>query len=315
MQQQIDKKRFEVKSSDGKTTLQCTAWVPKSPMGVVQIVHGMQEYVGRYEAFARYLAARGFVVAGHDQLGHGGSAASNDDLGYFGGVNSEKMLEEDIHRVNKKLRETYPHLPLILFGHSFGSYLVRDYLTCYPVAAAGVILSGCGMQAMSTVNMARVIGHILKFFKGPRYRSPLMNRIAFGHYLDRIENPITEKDWLSHNTAENRRYIADPKCNYTFTLNGFFTIGNLVERTQDMKQMAKIPKDLPILLISGAEDPVGDYGEAVRRIFKVYKEDLSLQHVNMKLYPGFRHELLQEIGRERVFEDLAGWIEKNCYQK
>jgi hypothetical protein len=87
-----------------------------------------------------------------------------------------------------------------------------------------------------------MIGRVLKFFKGPRYRSPLMNHIAFGHYLDRIENPITEKDWLSHNTAENRRYIADPKCNYTFTLNGFFTIGNLVERTQDMKQMAKIQR-------------------------------------------------------------------------
>ena len=200
MEQQIDKKSFALKSSDGKTTLHGTVWVPAVPAGVVQLVHGMQEYVGRYEGFARYLADRGFVVAGHDQLGHGSSAASNDDLGYFGGGDSEKMLEEDIHRVNKKLRETYPHLPLILFGHSFGSYLVRDYQTCYPVTAAGVILSGCGMQAMSTVNMARVIGHVLKFFKGARYRSPLMNRIAFGHYLDRIENPLTEKDWLSHNT-------------------------------------------------------------------------------------------------------------------
>lgn len=312
MEQQIDKKSFALKSSDGKTTLHGTVWVPAVPAGVVQLVHGMQEYVGRYEAFARYLADRGFVVAGHDQLGHGSSAASNDDLGYFGGGDSEKMLEEDIHRVNKRLREAYPHLPLILFGHSFGSYLVRDYQTCYPVTAAGVILSGCGMQAMSTVNMARVIGHVLKFFKGARYRSPLMNRIAFGHYLDRIENPLTEKDWLSHNTEENRRYIADPKCNYTFTLNGFFTIGNLVERTQDPKRMAKIPKDLPILLISGAEDPVGDYGEAVQHIFRIYKEDLNLQHVNMMLYPGFRHELLQEIGREQVFEDLADWSAKNC---
>lgn len=315
MEQQIDKKRFEVKSSNGKTALQCTAWMPAQPLGVVQLVHGMQEYVGRYEAFARYLAEKGLVVAGHDQLGHGSSVNSNEDLGYFGDGDSAQVLEADIHLVNRKIREVYPHLPLILFGHSFGSYLLRDYIASYPVTAAGVILSGCGMQSMATVNSARMIGRVLKFFKGARYRSPLMNRIAFGHYLDRIEHPITEKDWLSHNTEENRRYIANPKCNYTFTLNGFFTIGDLVERTQDPKRMAKIPKDLPILLVSGAEDPVGDYGEAVRRIYKIYKEDLGLHHVNMMLYPGFRHELLQETGRSQVFEDLREWIEKKCFNR
>lgn len=308
----VDKQHFRIKSADGKTQLHGIVWKPQTNdvKGIVQIVHGMQEYMERYDEFARFLCTKGYVVAGHDQLGHGDSVESNKDLGYFCSKDTVATLIQDIRSVQKMIIEEYPDKQFILFGHSFGSYLAREYITEYGNSINAVILSGCGMQSMKTVNMARIVGRWLKLIHGEKYRSPFMNNVAFGHYLDRIDNPETTADWLSHNMEENKRYVADPKCNYTFTLNGFFTIGDLVECTQDRNRMQKIPKDLPVLFISGEEDPVGDYGEAVKRIYHIYRDDLKLNDVEMKLYKGQRHELLHEPQRQGTYNDVAGWIEK-----
>ena len=193
------------------------------PRAVLQMTHGMVEYIGRYEELARYLAGHGIAAVGHDHLGHGGSVASKEDYGYFGRPDGNRLLLEDIHAVTRwaKALPELAGLPWFLLGHSMGSFYARQYICEYGDELAGAILMGTGWQPRAAVLGGRALCHLLAAFKGWHYRSRLVNSLAFGSYNRSFEPARTPNDWLNRDANEVDRYRAEERCSFIFTLNGY----------------------------------------------------------------------------------------------
>ena len=307
----VRKEELTYKSRDRQTMLHAIRWIPEGePVAILQIIHGMQEYIDRYDEFANFLAEKGILVIGNDHLGHGGSVGERGTLGYFCKNDPATVLVRDAHRLKKMTQEDYPGVPCFILGHSFGSFVAREYITRYGTGIKGAIIQGTAYMPSGTVKSLGGLVNFLQVVMGEKYRSTMVNNMAFKGYLKKIPNPRTQQDWLSHNEASVDKYIADPACNFVFTLNGFKTMAELLNRIQDTDKMEDIPKDLPILITAGKEDPVGNYGEGPEKLYNIYKNDLQLKNVDIKLYDGMRHELQQEIGREQVFADQYEWIKK-----
>ena len=305
----VQKEELSFKSRDGETEIHAIRWIPEGePKAILQIVHGMQEYIDRYDDFARYLAERGILVAGNDHLGHGQSRPENGEYGYFCKYDAATVLVRDVHRLKKMTQEKYPGVPYIILGHSFGSFVTREYISRYGTGIDSVIIMGTGWTPGALINVSKFLCKVQKLFLGDKHHAKMLNSIAFGTYLDKIDNPRTEFDWLSHNEESIDAYIANPANNFVFTVNGFSTMADLLGRVENYKKMERIPKELPILLIAGKEDPVGSYGEAVEKLYKIYKDELQIKSVDLKLYDGMRHEILNEPERMTVYEDLLNWI-------
>ena len=307
----VRKEELTYKSRDRQTMLHAIRWIPEGePVAILQIIHGMQEYIDRYDEFANFLAEKGILVIGNDHLGHGGSVGERGTLGYFCKNDPATVLVRDAHRLKKMTQEDYPGVPCFILGHSFGSFVAREYITRYGTGIKGAIIQGTAYMPSGTVKSLGGLVNFLQVVMGEKYRSTMVNNMAFKGYLKKIPNPRTQQDWLSHNEASVDKYVADPACNFVFTLNGFKTMAELLKRIQDTDKMEDIPKDLPILITAGKEDPVGNYGEGPEKLYNIYKNDLQIKNVELKLYDGMRHELQQEIGREQVFADQYEWIRK-----
>jgi alpha-beta hydrolase superfamily lysophospholipase len=307
----VRKEELTYKSRDRQTMLHAIRWIPEGePKAILQIIHGMQEYIDRYDEFANYLAERGIIVIGNDHLGHGGSVGTKGTYGYFCKNDPATVLVRDAHRLKKMTQEDYPGLPCFILGHSFGSFVAREYITRYGTGIKGAIIQGTAFMPSGTVKSLSGLVSFLQVLMGEKYRSSMVNNMAFKGYLKKIPNPRTNQDWLSHNEESINKYIADPACNFVFTLNGFKTMAELLKRVQDVDKMEDIPKKLPILITGGKEDPVGNYGEALEKLYGIYKNELKIENVELKIYDGMRHELQQEIGREKVYEDQYGWLMK-----
>ena len=307
----VRKEELTYKSRDRQSTIHAIKWIPEGqPVALLQIIHGMQEYIDRYDEYARYLAEKGILVMGNDHLGHGKSVTGNGTYGFFCKDDPATVLVRDAHRLKKTVQEEYPGVPVFILGHSFGSFVAREYITRYGTGIQGAIIQGTAFMPTGTINSLTSLVNFMQVIMGTKYRSTMINNMAFKGYLKKIPNPRTKFDWLSHNEESIDKYIADPADNFVFTLNGFGTMAELLKRVQDKDKMEDIPKKLPILITSGKEDPVGDYGEAPMKLFDIYKKQLQLENVELKLYDGMRHELQQEIGREQVFADQYEWIKK-----
>ncbi len=307
----VRKEELTYKSRDRESMIHAIKWIPEGqPVALLQIIHGMQEYIDRYDEFARFLAEKGILVMGNDHLGHGGSVTGNGTYGFFCKDDPATVLVRDAHRLKKMVQEEYPGIPVFILGHSFGSFVAREYLTRYGTGIQGAIIQGTAFMPTGTVNSLSSLVGFLQVVMGTKYRSTFINNMAFKGYLKKIPNPRTKFDWLSHNEESIDKYIANPADNFVFTLNGFATMAELLRRVQDVGKMDDIPKKLPVLITAGKEDPVGDYGEAPQKLFSIYKNQLQMTNVELKLYDGMRHELQQEIGREQVFEDQYQWLKK-----
>ena len=307
----VRKEELTYKSRDRQSTIHAIKWIPEGqPVALLQIIHGMQEYIDRYDEFARYLAEKGILVMGNDHLGHGKSVTGNGTYGFFCKDDPATVLVRDAHRLKKTVQEEYPGVPVFILGHSFGSFVAREYITRYGTGIQGAIIQGTAFMPTRTINSLTSLVNFMQVIMGTKYRSTMINNMAFKGYLKKIPNPRTKFDWLSHNEESIDKYIADPADNFVFTLNGFGTMAELLKRVQDKDKMEDIPKKLPILITAGKEDPVGDYGEAPMKLFDIYKKQLQLENVELKLYDGMRHELQQEIGREQVFADQYEWLKK-----
>lgn len=307
----VRKEELTYKSRDRQTMLHAIRWIPDGEIkAVLQIIHGMQEYVDRYDEFANYLAERGILVIGNDHLGHGKSVGEHGTYGFFCKDDPATVLVRDAHRLKKMTQEDYPGVPCFILGHSFGSFIAREYITRYGTGISGAIIQGTAFMPNSAVGSLRGICNFLSVTMGEKYRSSMVNNMAFKGYLKKIGNPRTRFDWLSHNNESIDKYIADPACNFVFTVNGFKTMAELLKRIQDTDKMEDIPKDLSILITGGAEDPVGNYGEAFEKLYRTFKNDIGLPKTELRIYDGMRHELQQEIGREKVYADQLEWIEK-----
>ncbi len=298
---------LQYQSKDGKTTIKATEWIPEGEVkAVLQICHGMCEYVGRYEAFAEYMCAKGFYVVGNDHLGHGRSVTGEDRLGFFAEENGNGILLEDLETLRKMTKERFPDVPYFWLGHSMGSFLTRQYVAIHGDELSGAVIMGTGTTPPAVLAVGKGLCKMIAKAKGWDHRSKTVDNIAFGSYNKKIEPQRTRADWLTKDEAIVDKYLNDPWCTYKFTVNGFYNMFYSIGECQKKETAEKIPKDLPLFLVAGEEDPVGSYGAGVKAAYETYK-GAGIKDVSMKLYPTDRHEILNELDKAQVYEDLYNW--------
>lgn len=302
------KREFMFPSTDGLHDIHAACWEPEGPIiAVLQLVHGMVEYINRYEDWARYMAAQGVLVIGHDHLGHGESVDKDKEHGHFPVGRGNDYLIGDIHRVRMATQRRYPQIPYFILGHSMGSFLTRQYIMLHGKNLTGAIIMGTGSQPMPLVKAGRLLCQALQLRYGWKHRSDLVESIAFGSYNKRIKPLRTPKDWLSVNEENVDKYLLDPYCSFQFTLSAYDQMFKGIEYIQKPRHIRQIPKTLPLLLIAGAEDPVGNYSKGVEAVADSYVK-AGISDVMVILYDQDRHEILNENNKEQVYEDLSQWI-------
>lgn len=304
----VKKEELYFDSRDGVSRIHAIRWIPDGePRAILQIVHGMAEYVDRYHDFAVKMAERGFLVIGEDHLGHGLSVQGEGTYGYFCENDPATVVVRDVHRLKKLTQKEYPGIPCFIMGHSMGSFITRNYICKYGTGVEGAVIMGTGMQKKAVVSSAKKMAAAQKIIHGSKYRSKVLDKAAFGQYNKRIENPKTESDWLSKDEKKVEEYINDPLCGFTFTVNGFQTLFELIWRLYRQDNLDNMPKDLPIMFVSGTDDPVGDYFEGVERAIESFKAT-GMQDITVKKYEKGRHELLNEPEWEQIAEDIYSWL-------
>ena len=299
---------FYFQSSTGRTSIHALKCVPDSkPRAVVQIAHGIAEHIDRYRPFMEFLADNGFVVAGDDHLGHGKSIRVPDEQGFFAEKDGWWRVVDDMDKLHDIMSNEYPELPYMLFGHSMGSFLTRTYLIKHPDKYDGVILSGTGHQSPALVLGGNAAASVMAKLNGAMGDGAKLDSLAFGTYLNKIENPRTKFDWLSRDTEQVDKYIADPLCGFVGKIGLYRDMMQGIKFITDKKNIAQMNKEKPVYFMSGDGDPVGDYGKGVERAYKAFC-DAGLHDVFMRLYPGGRHEMLNETNKEQVYQDILSWL-------
>ena len=305
----MHKNEFTILSSDRKTPLRVVTWEPEGePSSVVQLVHGMAEHIDRYDGFASYLAENGYAVIGNDILGHGKSVTRDEDLGFFAQKGEQLAFIEDIRLVAEEAGKRFPGLPHFILGHSMGSFMVRYYITKYADGLAGAVLMGTGYIPAPLGRFGLNTARLLSKTRGDHYRSGFLNMLVFGSNNKKFRPNRTDCDWLTKDEAIVDRYVADPLCGFPFTTGAYRDFFTVLVSVAKKENFDRIPKDLPVLIISGEEDPVG--GKAACPHVKEDLDGIGMTDVTLKLYPGDRHEILNELDRETVYKDLYGWFEE-----
>lgn len=295
------------KSSNGKADITYFIYKPlQPPKAILQISHGMCEYVERYDHFIDFLTKENILVCGNDHLGHKNSVKNKEELGYFAKKNGWTFLSKDLAKLSHLMKEEYPDLPLFLFGHSMGSFIARAYISKYSQFIQGAIICGtAGSNPM--LGIGSFLVSMVKTFHGERYRSKFLDHIMFGSYNKKYKEVRTSKDWLTKDEAIVDKYLNDEYCTFLFTASAFKDLACLLTYVSSNAWYQSVPKDLPLYLISGSMDPVGNWSKGVLEV----KNRLESQHLTdftYKLYPEYRHELLNEIGKEEAYLDILNFI-------
>lgn len=275
---------------------------------VVIIIHGMSEHRLYYDPLARFLAENGYLCVNYDQRGHGDTAGkAGEELGHISDIDNFATLVKDAGAVAKALRAEFPDKPLYMFGHSLGSFVVQRFIELYGVLVDGAILSGSNYNRKSLkLAFGKKITDRLVKTRGKRYRSDFVTNIGFKKFNKRFEPCRTELDWLTRDEAMIDKKLADPMQGFGFTVSYYADlIKGFAQTNEDMELILRY---LSIYIFSGTEDPVGGYGKGVKKLYKVYKH-LKIEDVTLKLYPGGRHEMLNEVNRDIVFDDILNWLE------
>ena len=295
--------------SCGAGKIHVSKWVPEKPArAVMQLVHGIAEHVMRYDAFAQYLNEQGILVVACDHMGHGGSVGEDGVKGYFHG--GWFAAVEDTYRLLCKTREEYSDVPYILFGHSMGSFIVRTVLQRWPEAPiAGCIISGTGWQPGAVLAAGLGLCKSVCALTDEKQPSPLLHKLIFGSYNARIEHPRTPSDWLSRDAKCVDAYEADDMCGFMASAGLLRDMLTGIRFIQQRENLQKMCKTLPVLFISGGDDPVGAYGKGVARAVQAFR-DAGMERLSCQLYPLCRHELLNELNRAEVFADILSWTEE-----
>ena len=305
-QLQCEEIRFP--SADGVHTVAASMYtMPGVPVrAVLQLSHGMCEYVQRYRPMAQWYAQRGIALAGNDHLGHGGTA-NKGEHGHYGEPRGRYHLLNDLHTMNGIIHQKFPGVPVFLYGHSMGSFYARWYAEKWPESIAAVIISGTAGPSFMNVIGQRLAGLIARV-KGPRYVSPLMVKLNFGSYCKKIENAKSANDWLTRDEAVVNAYDADGLCTFQFTASTYREMLATLNHVSSKAWAESINKDLPVLLIAGDGDPVGDYGKGVRKVWAMLG-DAGVKDLTCQIFEGGRHELHNETNRDEVFDYVLTWIE------
>ena len=302
------RQEFTFPSSDGDHQIHAVLWLPEGEVrGVVQLVHGICEYALRYEPFALFLTAHGFAVAGSDHLGHGLTVKDPSELGYF---EDWWDLVRDVHSLREQMGERFPGLPYFLLGHSMGSFVARTYLMDYPGSLTGCILSGTGQESPATV----ALGKLLTGMGDPHKVNKLFYELSLGAYNKKFAPARTPSDWICRDEAVVDAYLADPLCNFQTSAGMNHAMMTGLEYIGDKNNLKKMDKATPVYFFAGDQDPVGAMGVGVRKVAGWFKE-AGVEDVTVRLYPGGRHEMLNELNREEVFADTLKWIEEHMKKR
>lgn len=299
----IEIKEKRVLSSDGIHTLSGRVYIPETqPKALLHVVHGMTEYIGRYDSFMREMAARGYLVFGYDHLGHG-ETAGEGELGFFASRGGYDLLALDVKIFSDEMKAAYPTLPYYLMGHSMGSFVVRLATEWYVRPDKLVVMGTGGPNGAAGIGLAFL--KTIRAFRGEKHISKTAEKLAFGSYNKRYKSEHDQNSWLTKDETMRNRFRLDPKCNFKFTVSAMIdlvTLNKLTNRTAWFKNMPFIP----ILLVSGEGDPVGDYGKGVK---KVYKKLVAYgKNAELILYPTGRHEILNDDTKGKVTADIAAFL-------
>lgn len=311
----MKKREFYLPSSDGASSLHCVEWLPEStkPEQVrlwVQLVHGMNEHMGRYGEFASFLTEHGIAVIGHDCLGHGKTALSKEERGFFAEHQGGTFLIRDMYRVASYGAKRYPNAKHVMLGHSMGSFLTRRYLSAYPGKEPdGVILLGTGFPSPMLVFTGELLALAVGILKGKQFRSRLLYQLSIGNYNRKFQPVRTDYDWLTRAEQYVDRFLNNEACNFIFTAGAYRDFFHEIRAAEEAELVGYLPKTIPYLILSGDQDPVGEQGKGVKKLTSLYQK-IGVSDVTRKLYPGARHEVLNEVNRAEVFGDLLRWLKQ-----
>ncbi len=306
----VKRKEFSFPSSDRVQELYACIWICEEfekYKGIIQIAHGMEEHILRYQGFAVFLANQGFIVCGNDHMGHGRSMGCWEDRGHFGdGENNWEFLVRDMHYLMNFVKNLYEPMPFFLIGHSMGSFLAREFAARYGDELNGTIFMGTsGGHPFLNVGISLCEEGIR--LKGARGRDDTLNRLAFGAFNIKFLPHRTNFDWISSDETIVDNFIEDEKCGFEFTYAGYRDLFTLLKEISSLEWAQRIRKDLPMLLLSGEEDPVGDYGKGVEKVYQ-WLQEAGCENISMKLYENGRHELLNEQFYMRVYRYILRWL-------
>ncbi|WP_027624166.1 alpha/beta hydrolase [Clostridium lundense] len=298
---------FSFNDSEG-IKIYVTKWLPEEqPKAVVQIAHGMAERRGRYKRFGEVLTRNGFAVYINDHRGHGETAGNLENLGYIGEGDGFKCMVEDMKELNNVIKEDYTEIPVFLFGHSMGSFLSQKYISLYGNELKGVILSGTNGKAGTILNLGILIANIEMKKHGSKAKSERLNKLSFGNYNKAFKPNRTEFDWLSSDDKEVDKYIEDEYCGTVFTTSFYYYFLKGLKDIHTNEVINNINKSLPIYIFGGSKDPVGNNGKGIVNLYNMYKRN-GIRNVKYKVYENGRHEMLNEVNRTDVMEDIVKWL-------
>lgn len=301
------RREFTYPSTDGVHQIHAVEWLPEGePRAVVQIVHGVAEYALRYDPLAQYLTEHGFLVCGEDHLGHG-LTAKEGTFGYFGPENGWDLVARDVRRLRKLEGEKYPGIPYVMLGHSMGSFLTRTYLIRWPGTVDAAVLSGTGQEAAPLVAFGRGMSGMIGTLRGRDYVSDLVYDMSMGSYNKHFQPNQSSGDWLSRDREVVMAFQNDPLCSFRPTVTMFRDMLGGIQFIGRKKNLAKMDKNTPIYFLSGDRDPVGNMGKGVQKVAQMFRT-AGCRDVTVKLYPGGRHEMFNEINRQEVMDDLLAWL-------
>ncbi len=298
---------FSVPSTDGIHTLAGHVYLPKGQIrGIFHIVHGMTEHIARYDRFMRELAADGWLSCGYDNLGHGHTVCDASELGFIASENGHDLLARDVGAFAAAVREMYGrHLPYVLLGHSMGSFIVRYAVTQRYIHPDRLILMGTG-GPNPAAGAGLLVIRLVRIFRGERHISPFVDNLAFGSYNARFQEEHDPHAWLTPAISVRDVYRADPLCTFKFTVSAMGDLIRLVKLTNSRRWFGAVPTNLPVLLLSGTEDPVGNNGKGVRTVADRLRA--AGVPVTCRLYEGMRHEIIHHIGEIPLLSDIRDFL-------
>ena len=304
----MERQDFVHEAPDG-TNIQVYRWLCDDPKAIVHISHGMAEHAQRYAFLADALTATGFSVYAHDHRGHGQSIPPGEQPGHLGDDDGWQLLVDDVHAINRSIAAQHPGLPIIALGHSMGSFAVQQLLYEKPNDYAGAIMSASNGKPPPIAIAGRIVARVESRRVGKRSPSPLIQKLTFEDFNKRFAPNRTTADWLSRDTEQVDKYVADPLCGFACTTQTWVSFLRALPKIASPTNTGRVKRELPILIIAGNEDPVGDRGAGVLRLGQAYR-DAGMSRVDLKLYDGARHEILNETNRDEVVNDILEWCDK-----
>ncbi|AGK95538.1 alpha/beta fold hydrolase [Clostridium pasteurianum] len=287
-------------------------WEPEKNInikGVIQIAHGMAETAARYEGFAKMLTENGYIVYINDHRGHGKTAKNIENVGYLAEKDGFEWLVKDMHTLTGIIKKENKDLPIFLLGYSMGSFLTQRYIMLYGKELKGAILYGSNGRQGLILRIGLLVSKLEIKKNGVKAKSQILNDLIFGGYNKPFKPNRTKFDWLNRNNEEVDKYIKDPFCGTVFTCSFYYDFFKCLIEIENKKNLKTVPRDLPIYIFSGGKDPVGKSGKGVKRLVETYKS-LGVKDLTFKLYKDGRHDMLNEINKDEVIEDVLAWLSR-----